>query len=397
MKDQMLKIKINKFESIEQMNLLNYIFSDDSDSKTSENEHLYDSFAVENSCKWIKTYNDFMNKLGIQNDDFQKSFIMEEQIKDKYKYFKKEFYNEKKHSKNRDFFNIRDKNYMEKTKSMFKDKKFMKKLIIKNNMKKIKIIECYLDLYRGYLYNYIPGYPLWNNLIPSEIRSIITDGSLSYRSYNDFPTVYRHYDELNKIFRSKSEKIVKNKIKKLDNYVHHFINICKMMIFPVSLSYDLFVYRYEKSYEIDEYITTSEFYSCSLSFDRVRRYNDIPDSGRMIKIKIPSGQKFLIVNSFSEYDNEIILMPSTFLRINGYEKIESSLLFEYVVERTYEMDVNIIKLLMQMESKTILKIIVNDVKNFDNTEQIYKLNKQLDENNKRSDRNFKELLDNLNE
>ena len=62
MEDQMLKIK---FESIEQMNLLNYIFSDDSDSKTSENEHLYDSFAVENSCKWIKTYNDIMNKLGI--------------------------------------------------------------------------------------------------------------------------------------------------------------------------------------------------------------------------------------------------------------------------------------------------------------------------------------------
>jgi len=264
-------------------------------------------------------------------------------------------------------------------------------------MKKIKIIEWYLDLYRVYLYDYIPGYPLWNNLIPSEIRSIITDGSLSYRSYNIFPTVYRHYDELNKIFRSKSEKIVKNKIKKLDNYVHHFINICKMMIFPVSLSYDLFVYRYEKSYEIDEYITTSEFYSCSLSFDRVRTYNDIPDAGRMIKIKIPRGQKFLVVNSFSEYDNEIILMPSTFLRINGYEKIESRLLFEYVVERTYEMDVNIIKLLMQMESKTILKIIVNDVKNFDNTEQIYKLNKQLDENNKRSDRKFKELLDNLNE
>jgi len=43
----------------------------------------------------------------------------------------------------------------------------------------------------------------------------------------------------------------------------------------------------------------------------------------MIKIKIPSGQKFLVVNSFSEYDNEIILMPSTFLRINGYKKIDS--------------------------------------------------------------------------
>lgn len=352
---------LNDFDSIEgAVKLLNsMIYYEYHNQPTIESSfttlygQLDDRFALENAFEWIETYNDVMISNGYDDELLVHSCLTKscavESVREmyndnnilveKYQTFKRELSLRKIHDIDDDTssYNCISVNSDEIVKECSKD---------------------YLDVYYEYMRNYT-GSSIWNYLVPPEIRDITVSGSMSYRN-GDF------YTELNSIFRS-GDDLTSSILKR---NLNHFINVCRLMIFPASLSEELVVYRRDNYMEKTDNIKTSGFYSCSLSFDRVRDYNNTIPTGRIVRIRIPSGQRFLIVNSFRSGENEIVLMPSTYMRkiscIGNRSRMGNIMFCDYVVQRTYEMNRVIRNSLMlpivrTIHKREIIKHIVKDI------------------------------------
>ena len=348
LKENMENKHFNDFESVEQsvkvLNTIVFFEHYKNEEKTSFNDlltQLDDRFAVENSYRWVKRYNDIMKSINKRHRQIEHSVFVK--------------FNKKRANK----LKFEEKKYISFWKKLQDEIDLTSDKYICNKSGGYEQKDCYKDYVKIHNSNYSTT-PIWEKTVPKEIHQIFVEGSESYREI---------FEEINQIFRG--EKIINDETDEIT--ISKSINVCKMMIFPTSLSEDLTVYRRDEHAEMNESITTSGFYSCSLSFDRVRTYNNLSGTGRILKIKIPSGQKFLIVNSFRKQEKEIVLMPSTLLSMNNSMGIpcrqineSSEIVFcEYVVEQTYQMEENLGNALFNSKfsnlKKELLKLVLKDV------------------------------------
>lgn len=292
------------------------------------NNQLDDRIALENSYKWVETYNTIMITYGLSGDNLLEhscftQTCVEDSIREMYKnkndivqrfkQFKRELYRRK-------IYDINNSGNGE-------DNDEFSCITLDSDHISKKCSKEYLDTYYSYMgkdrYSSI-----WNYLVPEEIRAIITDASSDYMNGN-------LYTEINEVFRSEDD--LTSQIGR--NYINGFLKVCRLMVFPASLSEDIVVYRRDGFMDSSETVKTKGFYSCSISFDRVRGWGN---QRRIMKIRIPAGQKFLTIGSFMNRNYEIILMPSTlFKRVECIEYPNDSgknLFCDYVVESTYTMD-----------------------------------------------------------
>ena len=342
LKENMENKHFNDFESVEQavkvLNTIVFFEHYKNEEKTNANDlltQLDDRFAIENSYRWVKRYNVIMKSINKRNRQIEHSVLLK--------------FNRK----------IKEKQYRSFWKKLEDEIDLTSDKYICNKSAGYEQKDCYKDYVE--IHSKYSTTPIWKKTVQKEILDILVEGSQSYRDF---------YGKINEIFRG--EKIINDETDEIT--ISKSIDVCKMMVFPTSLSEDLTVYRRDEHDEMNESITTSGFYSCSLDFDRVRTYNDLSGTGRILKIKIPSGQKFLIVNSFRTQEKEIVLMPSTLLMNNNNStgipcrqiNDSSEIVFcEYVVKQTYQMKENLGNALFNSEYSTLqkglLKLVLEDV------------------------------------
>jgi len=301
------------------------------------NDQLDDRLALENSYKWIETYNDTMRSNGFFGDNLLQHFCLtktcvEDSIREMYRNrneIVERFKQFKRELKRRKIYNI-DAN------GNGRDNDEFSCITLDSDQISKKCSKEYLDVYYSYMGKYRIS-PIWNYLVPNKIRKIITNASSEYMSgdlYREINMVFRRDDDLTNTIR-------------LDD-ADGFLDVCRLMVFPASLSEDIVVYRRDDYMDSSETVRTKGFYSCSISFQRVRAWNQ---KKRIMKIRIPAGQKFLTVGSFMHREYEIILMPSTLIKkvecIEYPNESSNNLFCDYVVESTYKMDNSVRNALMR--------------------------------------------------
>lgn len=335
--EKMRSQHLNDFNSIEgAVKLLNsiiyYEYSKKISSGKRESRDLFsklageldDRFALENSYEWVETYNNIMDSNGTGEDKVNHSCLVKNCVNDAII----------KMTENRELLIEKYYNFIQD----LRDKKIHdlytdSENCIRKRSSDIKK-DCsneYLSTYYDHMANYTSS-PLWNYLIPKDIRTHLTDGYTSYR--DDSVT-----EKLNNYFRDNENDPMDIPKDDLSDY----IKILRLLVFEVSLSEDLVVYRGDAHIEFTPEITTRGFYSCDLTYERARDYvtSSMDERGRIIRIRIPAGQKFLTVYG-RRRSHEIVLLPSTKIRTETTCKRGSGIYFcDYFVKSTHRIDDNL--------------------------------------------------------
>ena len=297
------------------------------------NYELENRIALENSYEWVTIYNELLERSEPGNINSLKhsclsttctNDILNRLYKDD-KYFLQKIKNFKKELGLRRI-DIRPDNDPEYVTT---DKDFSK----------------YLKVFYTYMGENTVS-PLWRALIPSQIIQLRNFGIYMYTN-----TGFSYLNEICRTNMSHTEICGLE-----ENKINEILSMFFLLLFPISLSEDIVVYRADKHNETSETIKTCGYDSCGFKSTRAKDY--MKDHGRFLRITIPLGTKFIPISFLSGREDEIVIMPSTIMTRNKCKKIKSSDNYnkfcDYTITSTHEIDMEFKTLLFNQEVNRVL-------------------------------------------